>query len=238
MSANHQEDIKIEKKIIINAKDSGADAVKIQTYNASSITLNCDNDDFKIDNNSPWSKSKTLYNLYDVAQTPFKWHDELFRYASALKITIFSSPFDIKGLKLLEQLKCPIYKIASPEITDIPLIKEIAKTRKPVMLSTGLAEIHDIELAALCNDSKTAWATLGKVDYGRKSSEEGSVKFRRSLYFVKDMKEGDIIAADAVRSVRPGFGLAPKFFDGVIGMRVKISVAANTPVLLASLESS
>ena len=91
MSANHQGDIKIAKKIIKNAKDSGADAVKIQTYNASSITLNCDKDDFKIDNNSPWAKFKTLYNLYDVAQTPFKWHDELFRYASALNINIFST---------------------------------------------------------------------------------------------------------------------------------------------------
>ncbi len=328
MSANHNGKIENALRIIEEAKKAGADAVKLQTYRPDTMTLNCDSEEFQI-HGGLWD-GRTLYELYEEAHMPWEWHAPLFEHARKQGITIFSSPFDNTAVDLLEYLNAPAYKIASFEAVDLPLIKYVASTGKPMIISTGMADAEEIqeaieaareggckelailhcvsgypapaadynlrtipdllarfglvtglsdhtldnttaitsvamgasiiekhftlsrngggpddsfslepaELAALCKDSKTAWAALGKVDYGRKSSEEGNVKFRRLLYFVKDLKAGDVITADAVQSVRPGFGLAPKFFDEVIGMRVKISVAANTPVFLANLESS
>lgn len=320
MSANHNGNIDTAFKIIEAAKQAGADAVKLQTYTADSITLNCDSEDFQI-HGGLWD-GKTLYQLYEEAHMPWDWHAPLFAHARKQGITIFSSPFDNTAVDLLEDLNAPAYKIASFEAVDLPLIKYVASTGKPMIISTGMAdaqEIHEAidaareggcielailhcvsgypapaadynlrtipdmsqrfglvtglsdhtldnttaitsvamgasiiekhftldrsgggpddsfslepaELAALCKDSKTAWAALGKVDYGRKSSEEGNVKFRRSLYFVKDLKAGDVIAADAVRSVRPGFGLAPKNIGQIIGSIVIHDVFKNQPV--------
>jgi len=320
MSANHNGDLNAALRIIEEAKRAGADAIKIQTYRPDTITLKSDLPDFQI-TDGLWA-GRTLYDLYEWAHTPWEWHKPLFEHARKLGITIFSSPFDNTAVDLLEDLNAPAYKIASFEAVDLPLIKYVARTGKPMIISTGMADAEEIqeaidaareggckelailhcvsgypapaedynlrtipdmierfglvtglsdhtldnttaiasvvmgasiiekhftldrsgggpddsfslepaELAALCRDSKTAWAALGKVDYGRKSSEQGNVKFRRSLYFVKDLKAGDMITADAVRSVRPGFGVAPKYLETVVGKRAPIDISRNTPV--------
>ena len=322
MSANHNGNIETAYKIIEAAKQAGADAVKLQTYRPDTITLNCDTEDFRI-HGGLWD-GRTLYELYEEAHMPWDWHAPLFAHARKHGITIFSSPFDNTAVDLLEDLNAPAYKIASFEAVDIPLIKYVASTGKPMIISTGMADAEEIqeaidaareggckelamlhcvsgypapaedynlrtipdmiqrfglvtglsdhtldnttaitsvamgasiiekhftldrsgggpddsfslepaELAALCRDTKTAWAALGQVDYGRKSSEQGNVKFRRSLYFVKDLKAGDVITAAAVRSVRPGFGLDPKFFEKIVGQRVAVDVQKNHPVQL------
>lgn len=325
MSANHNGDIATALKIIEAAKQAGADAVKLQTYRPDTITLDGDTDDFRI-HGGLWD-GRTLYELYEQAHMPWEWHAPLFAHARKHGITIFSSPFDHTAIDLLEGLDAPAYKIASFEAVDLSLIKYVARTGKPMIISTGMADADEIqeaidaareggckelailhcvsgypapaadynlrtipdmierfglvtglsdhtldnttaiasvamgasiiekhftldrkgggpddsfslepaELAALCKDSKTAWAALGKVDYGRKSSEQGNVKFRRSLYFVKDLKAGDLITPDAVRSVRPGFGAAPRLLESVLGKRVKSDVRANTPVSMEAL---
>lgn len=320
MSANHNGSIENAFKIIEAAKQSGADAVKLQTYRPDTITLNCYSVDFRI-HGGLWD-GRTLYDLYEEAHMPWEWHAPLFEHARKLGITIFSSPFDNTAVDLLEDLNAPAYKIASFEAVDHALIKYAASTGKPMIISTGMADGQEIqeaidaareggcnelailhcvsgypapaedynlrtipdlierfglvtglsdhtldnttaiasvamgaliiekhftlsragggpddsfslepaELAALCKDSKSAWAALGKVDYGRKSSEQGSVKFRRSLYFVKDIKAGEVITPDVVRSVRPGFGLPPKYYAAVLGKRVSRDVAFGTPL--------
>jgi N-acetylneuraminate synthase len=320
LSANHNGKLETALKIIEEAKKAGADAVKLQTYTADTITLDCDSEEFQI-HGGLWD-GKTLYQLYEEAHMPWDWHKQLFAHARKLGITIFSSPFDNTAVDLLEELNAPAYKIASFEAVDLPLIKYVASTGKPMIISTGMADAEEIqeaidaareggckelavlhcvsgypapaedynlrtipdlmqrfglvtglsdhtldnttaitsvamgasiiekhftldrngggpddsfslepaELAALCRDSKTAWAALGGVDYGRKSSEQGNMKFRRSLYFVKDMKAGDVITADCIRSVRPGYGLAPKYLDSIIGKYVKQDINAKIPV--------
>ena len=320
MSANHNGNIENAIKIIEAAKQCGADAVKLQTYRPDTITLNCDSEDFRI-HGGLWD-GRTLYELYEEAHMPWGWHAPLFAHAHKLGITIFSSPFDNTAVDLLEDLNAPAYKIASFEAVDLPLIKYVASTGKPMIISTGMADAQEIkeaieaareggckelailhcvsgypapaadynlrtipdlierfglvtglsdhtldnttaitsvamgasiiekhftlnrngggpddsfsleaaELAALCKDSKTAWAALGKVDYGQKSSEQGNVQFRRSLYFVKDLKAGDVITADAVRNVRPGFGLAPKYLEDVVGRVMSCDVKQATAV--------
>jgi N-acetylneuraminate synthase len=320
LSANHNGKLDTAIKIIGEAKKAGADAVKLQTYTADTITLNSDAEEFQI-HGGLWD-GKTLYQLYQEAQMPWEWHKPLFEHAHKLGITIFSSPFDNSAVDLLEDLNTPAYKIASFEAVDLPLIKYVASTGKPMIISTGMADAEEIaeaveaaheggckelailhcvsgypapavdynlriipdmidrfglvtglsdhtldnstalasialgasiiekhftldrggggpddsfslepaEMAALCHGAKTAWSALGKVDYGRKSSEQGNVKFRRSLYFVKEMRAGDVISPDCVRSVRPGFGLAPKFLSNVLGKSVVVDVARHTPV--------
>jgi pseudaminic acid synthase len=147
MSGNHGGDINRAKSIIRLAKEAGADAVKLQTYKGDTITLNSDKEDFRLPPESPWAKSKTLYDLYQEAHTPWEWHEELFAFARSLNLTIFSAPFDESAVDLLEGLKCPMYKIASPEITHIPLIRRVAQSGKPVILSTGVADKDDLDLA-------------------------------------------------------------------------------------------
>lgn len=326
LSANHNGNINNAKKIIEVAKKSGADAIKLQTYRPDTITLDSDLPDFQI-KEGLW-KGRTLYELYEWAHTPWEWHPQLFEYASNLGITIFSSPFDTTAVDFLENLNAPAYKIASFEAVDLSLIKYVASTRKPMIISTGMADASEIDeaieaareggckelavlhcvsgypapasdynlrtiidmieryglvtglsdhtidnttaiasvalgasiiekhvtldrsgggpddsfslepedLAALCRDTRAAWQALGKVDYGRKSSELGNVQFRRSLYFVKNLKAGDIIAEDAVRSVRPGYGLPPKMLKAVIGKRIICDIEVNTPVELRFIE--
>lgn len=325
MSANHNGNLNAALRIIEEAKKAGADAIKIQTYRPDTITLKSDLPDFQI-TDGLWA-GRTLYDLYEWAHTPWEWHKPLFEYARKHEITLFSSPFDNTAVDLLEDLNAPAYKIASFEAVDLPLIKYVASTGKPMIISTGMADAEEIqeaidaareggckelailhcvsgypapaedynlrtipdmmqrfglvtglsdhtldnttaiasvvlgasiiekhftldrngggpddsfslepaELKALCRDSKTAWAALGKVDYGRKSSEQGNVKFRRSLYFVKNLKAGDVITEDAVRSVRPGFGAAPKSLHDIIGKKVSSDIKANTPVNLSDI---
>lgn len=326
LSANHNGNFDTALEIIKQAKAAGADAIKLQTYTADTITLDSNTEEFQI-HGGLWD-GRTLYELYQEAHTPWEWHKPIFEYARELDITIFSSPFDSTAVDLLEDLNAPAYKIASFEAIDLPLIKYVASTGKPMIISTGMADADEIQeainaaqeggckelailhcvsgypapaedynlrtildmrerfglvtglsdhtidnttavtsvalgasiiekhftldrngggpddsfslepedLVALCRDSKTAWQALGSVNYGRKSSEQGNVKFRRSLYFIKDLKAGDIITEDSIRSVRPGFGLAPKFYDEVIGKKLKSSVNANTPVKTSNLK--
>jgi len=318
LSANHNGSLETALKIIEQAKLCGADAVKLQTYKADTITLNSKNEEFMI-RGGLWD-GQSLYELYEKAHMPWEWHKPLFEYARKLDITIFSSPFDRTAVDLLEDLNAPAYKIASFEAVDLPLIKYVASTGKPMIISTGMADKEEIaeaiqaaydggckELAVLhcvsgypapaedynlrtiqdmassfnipvglsdhtldnttaiasvvlgasiiekhftlnrngggpddsfslepeglrhlCVGAKTAWQALGQVDYGRKSSEQGNAQFRRSLYFVKDMKAGDIINETCIRSVRPGFGLAPKFYEKLLGRKIKEDVLKNT----------
>ena len=147
LSGNHDGNFNRMKKLMLSAKKSGADYLKIQTYTPDKITLKSNKKDFLITNNSPWKSKKNLWNLYNKAYTPWSWHKKIFDYAKKIKIDLFSSPFDESAVDMLEKLKCPAYKIASAEINHIPLIEKIAKTKKPVILSIGLANIEDIRLA-------------------------------------------------------------------------------------------
>ena len=318
MSANHNGSIENAFKIIEQAKRCGADAVKLQTYTADTITLNSRAPEFMI-RGTLWD-GQSLHELYQKAHMPWDWHKPLFDFAREQGITIFSSPFDFSAVDLLESLNAPAYKIASFEMVDLPLIRYVAQTGKPMIISTGMADADEIAeavetaksagcrelvvlhcvsgypapaadynlrtlpdmaarfgtlvglsdhtldnttavasvvlgacviekhftldrngggaddsfslepdgLQALCRDSKTAWQALGRVHYGLKSSEQGNVQFRRSLYFVKDLQKGDAIDETCIRSVRPGFGIAPKHFDELIGKRLTRNVQANT----------
>ncbi|ORU93559.1 MAG: pseudaminic acid synthase [Cycloclasticus sp. symbiont of Bathymodiolus heckerae] len=320
ISANHNGDINNAYKIIDMAKASGADAVKMQTYTPDTLTIDSDLPDFQL-TSGLWA-GRSLYDLYQEAYTPWDWHQPLFDYAAKLGITIFSSPFDNTAVDLLEELNTPAYKIASFEAVDLPLIKYVASTGKPMIISTGMADAEEIgeaiqaakeggckelailhcvsgypapagdynlktmvdmrqrfglvtglsdhtldnttaitsvalgasiiekhvtldrsaggpddsfsleasELTALCNGAKTAWQALGQIDYGRKSSEEGNVKFRRSLYFVKDIKAGEVITAEYIKSIRPGFGLAPKFYESLLGQTVNEDIQQGIAV--------
>lgn len=143
LSGNHNHDINIAKETIQAVKEAGADAVKLQTYTPDTITIDCDNKYFQINQNSLWD-GMTLYKLYQKAYTPFEWHKELFEFAKKVGITIFSTPFDKTAVDLLESLNNPIYKIASYEINDIPFIEYIASKKKPVIMATGISELKDI----------------------------------------------------------------------------------------------
>ena len=146
MSANHLQDLNRAKEIIRLAKEAGADAIKLQTYRPDTITVDCKSPEFMATPGSPW-EGMNLYELYSTAYTPWEWHKELFEYAREIGITCFSSPFDLTAIDLLEELNTPAYKIASFEINDVPLIKKAAKTGKPIIISTGIATVEDIELA-------------------------------------------------------------------------------------------
>jgi pseudaminic acid synthase len=145
ISANHNGSLQQAKKIIYTAKKYGADAVKLQTYTPDTMTIKSNKSDFKI-RGGLWN-GKTLWDLYDKAQTPFEWHKELFDYAKKIKITCFSTPFDETAVNLLEDLNCPFYKVASFEMNHIPLIKKIAHTKKPIIISTGMANLKEIDMA-------------------------------------------------------------------------------------------
>lgn len=327
MSANHNGSITNAFRIIEEAKKSGADAVKMQTYTPDTITLNCDHEDFRIVGGL-WD-GRTLYDLYHEAYTPWDWHKPLFEHAKKVGITIFSSPFDNTAVDLLENLNAPAYKIASFEAIDLPLIKYAARTSKPLIISTGMANAEEIaeaieaahdggckelavlhcvsgypapaedynlstitdmierfglvtglsdhtldnttaiasvalgakiiekhftldrrgggpddsfsiepdELSALCIGVKTAWKALGKINYNQKPSEQSNVKFRRSLYYVSDQLAGTIITNKIIRSVRPGYGLAPKELDRLLGRRLIKNIKANTPVKWEDVEN-
>ncbi len=320
LSANHNGSIERAIETLDMIKKMGADAVKIQTYTADTMTIDCNNDYFKI-KGGLWD-GYNLYNLYQWAQTPFEWHELLFEHARKIGLTLFSTPFDETAVDLLESLNCPAYKIASFEATDLPLIECVAKTGKPLIISTGLvnqSEIDDIintvkstgnnqlvllhcisaypapieqsnlktitdinqrwqvlsglsdhtlgttvaltsvalgacviekhvtlsradkgpdcefslepqELKQLVTQTKLAWHALGKAGYERKPAEQASLKFRRSLFFVKDLNAGEMITEQHIRRIRPGFGLAPKHLANVLGKTAKVSIKRGTPV--------
>jgi len=311
MSANHHGDKQLAIETIKAAKRAGADAIKMQTYTADTITLNSDKSDFIINEGSIWD-GRSFYELYQKAYTPWEWHEELFKVAHEEGLMCFSSPFDKTAVDLLESLNAPMYKIASFEITDIPLIEYAASTMKPIILATGIAEIEDIELAVdacrrvgnnditllKCTSSypapleeanlvmirdlatrfnvksglsdhtigsmapvlsvafgasmiekhfilskdvesedasfsmdeqefkemvkhvRIAEAAVGNVDYTLTPKMKGSRTACRSLYIAEDMKAGDIITDQNVRSVRPGYGLHPKYLSEILGKKV------------------
>ena len=311
MSANHGGDKSVAIETIKAAKRAGADAIKLQTYTADTITLDCDKPDFVINEGSIWDGRK-FYELYQKAYTPWEWHEELFQVAHDEGLVCFSSPFDKTAIDFLESLNAPMYKIASFEITDIPLIEYAASKMKPMIIATGIAEIEDIQLAvdacrrvgnnditllkctsaypapveeanvimirdlaerfgvkaglsdhtigamvpvlAAANGAvmiekhfilnkevesedatfsmdetefrdmvqkvRLAEAAMGKVDYSLTEKMKNSRTASRSLYVAEDMKAGDMITEQNVRSVRPGFGLHPKYLPEILGKRV------------------
>mgnify|MGYP006087224831 FL=1 len=318
LSANHNGVLQKALDTITSAKKCGADAVKLQTYSADTMTIDCNKSDFIIEGGL-WDGYQ-LYELYKEAQTPFSWHKEIFDHARQVGITCFSTPFDETAVDLLEDLNAPAYKVASFEATDLPLIKYIAATKKPMIVSTGMANLEEIEelvstakdggckdlivlhcissypapieqsnlltiadlrarlgtqvglsdhttsntasvvatalgatliekhfiidredkgpdssfsimpneLEILCQETKKAWSSLGNAGYERKKVEEANAKFRRSVYFVKNLKPGDVITSDSIRRIRPGFGLAPKYEEDLIGKRVKTNISIGT----------
>ncbi len=309
-SANHNGSLDRAKQIMLSAKSSGANAIKLQTYTADTITIKSGHDDFLI-KGGLWD-GKTLYELYKWAETPFEWHKPLFDYARSIELTCFSTPFDETAVDLLEDLNTPAYKIASFEAIDLPLIRYVASTKKPIIISTGMANLEEVseavetakasgctelillhcissypapveqsnlftipdlakrfgvisglsdhslgttvavasvalgsafiekhftlnrndegpdssfsiepnELEALCRDASVAWKALGKVGYDHKEAEKSNLKYRRSLYFVRDLALGHTITKQDIRSIRPGYGLAPKFIDNIIGEKL------------------
>ncbi len=310
ISANHNGSIKMAKDTILAAKKTGVDAVKIQTYTPDTMTIDSKNKDFFI-NSGLW-KNRSLYDLYKEAYTPYEWHKELFDLAKKNKITLFSTPFDESAVDLLESLETPAYKVSSFELVDLPLIKYIAKTKKPIFLSTGMAKIREIreaintiksqgsnkiiilhcisgyptpidqanlngikllkkefnfqiglsdhtsgtlasivaislgasviekhftisksikgvdtkfsidpiEMKTLVQDTSNAFMSLGSKNTLRSNIENYNKTFRRSIYFVRDLKKGEIITEQHIKRIRPGFGLAPKYYNDIIGKKV------------------
>jgi N-acetylneuraminate synthase len=325
MSANHNGSLARALQLLDAAKAAGADAVKLQTYRADTITLPSDGEDFMI-RGGLWD-GRRLFDLYREAEMPWDWHQPLFAHARRIGLTIFSSPFDASAVELLESLDAPAYKIASFEAVDLPLIRRVAATGKPMIISTGMASADEVaeaidaargggctqlavlrcvsgypalaedyhlraipdliarhglvtglsdhtlddvtaiasvalgasvvekhftlnrsgggpddafslepaELARLCASVRTAWRALGSVRYGPAASEQANVKFRRSIYFVRDLAAGETVTPDAIRVVRPGFGAAPKHFDALLGRRLRHAVRRYTPAQLSDV---
>ena len=327
LSGNHNGDIRRAKRLIDAAKSAGADAVKLQTYRPDTITIQSDRPEFRI-KSGLW-RGRSLYDLYNEAHTPWEWHAELFAYAKTTGITIFSTPFDETAVDLLESLDAPAYKIASAEIIDWELIESVAKTGKPVLISSGMASDEEIDEAlhilrtngtsdivllhcvsayptplsesclsrieylykkfgvliglsdhTLGNAAAVAAVTLGAVvvekhftlsrdDGGidaafsiekdelerlcrvlvdihsslhssplkRPSSESENSSFRRSLYFVRSLKTGQVITREDVKSIRPGLGLKPRYLNEIIGKKAATDIPAGTPTSWSLIES-
>lgn len=310
LSGNHNGDINRAFDVIKMAKEAGADAVKLQTYTADTMTIDSDHDDFMI-KGGLWDGYK-LYDLYNVAHTPWDWHPQLFDYAKKIGITIFSTPFDETAVDFLETLDAPLYKIASFELVHHPLIAYVARLKKPMIMSTGMASTDEIseavdvalshggtdltllhcvseypapvensnlatmldlkqrfpqckiglsdhtrgtvvsvaavalgatmiekhvtmcraeggvdsafslephELKQLCDDTRDAALSVGKINYQRSDSEKKNMVFRRSIYAVKDIAEGEEFTSDNIRIIRPGYGAAPKEMVNLLGTK-------------------
>lgn len=321
MSANHNMDFNRAKEIIDAAKYAGANAIKIQTYTADTITIDCNSEAFMTKKGGLW-EGMTLYELYGKAYTPWEWQKELKEYAMSIGIDFFSSPFDLTAVDFLEELQVPAYKIASYEINDIPLIRKVARTGKPVIISTGIAYLEDIDLAVrTCREEKnenvillkcvsaypapyegmnlqsidtlknTFGCTVGLSDHslgseiavaavavGAKVIEkhltlkrsDGGVdsafsmeieEFRsmvnqirnvekalgiktyildekiknsrrgsRSLFVTRDMKAGEVITEENVKSIRPGIGMHTKYYEEILGKTVRVDLKKGTPM--------
>ena len=323
LSANHGNDLNLVKETIKAVKRIGADAIKIQTYTPDTITIDSRKKHFKINQGTHWD-GQYLYDLYKTASLPWEWHQEIFEFAKKEGILCFSSPFDQTAVDLLESLNNPIYKIASFEITDIPLIEYAASKGKPMIISTGIAEIEDIELAIetcrkvgnnditilkctsaypadpkdanlltipdiknrfdvkvglsdhtmgiegpvvatalgatviekhfildksvggpdahfsldekdfthMVKSIRTAENMMGKVDYEMTKKKKKSRQFSRSLFIVKDVKAGEILTEENVRSIRPGFGMHPKYLFEILGKKFNQDFEKGTPMSL------
>lgn len=328
ISGNHAGKIDNAINIIRKAKEAGANAVKLQTYTADSITINSNKEDFLLPQDSPWSESKNMYALYDKAHTPWEWHEALFEEAKSIGIDIFSSPFDEAAVDLLERLNAPAYKIASPEITDLQLIRRVARTGKPVILSTGLSELQDIRLAidaleeggcsefaflkctssypapiheanlatiprikalfgclsglsdhslgtelpvaavclganiiekhfivdrsmksvdsffsldfdefsAMVRSIRTVEDAIGKPSFDISESSKKNLRGRRSLYVCNDIRKGELITRDNIKSVRPSFSLHPRYYEVILNKRVKRDFSVGDRICLEDIE--
>lgn len=311
LSANHAGRLQSALDLVKAAADSGADAIKLQTYTADTLTLNSKKPDFQLAEGNPWAGHRTLYELYQSASTPWEWHEALFEEAERNNLGFLSSPFDSTAVEFLESLKCPAYKIASPEIFDVGLIKAVTLTGKPIILSTGMASLDDVDLAvdtieknggstyailkctsayptplsalnlssmpmlqqryrclvglsdhSMGNTASIVATTLGAgiiekhlclqssdetldsffsltpsefknmvqavrdstMILGRESIEiaddaELNLQGARSLYISAQINRGEVFTRDNIRSVRPGYGLHPKYFDAIIGKK-------------------
>jgi len=321
LSANHGQDIEVAKQTIKAIKGAGADAVKIQTYTADTITIDCNNEYFQIKQGTLWDGT-TLYKLYQEAYTPWEWHRDLFDYAEEVGIEIFSSPFDKTAVDLLETLDTPAYKVASFEITHIPLIRYMASKQKPMIISTGIANIGEIkeavdtcksegnyditllkctssyptpyeemnlrtipnmketfgvevglsdhsmgmtaalgavalgatfiekhvildrsiggpdasfsmeinEFKEMVNEIRNLEKALGKVNYDLNEKTLNNRTFSRSLFFTEDIKQGEIITKENMRSIRPGYGMHPRHYEEILGKVVSKDIKRGTPV--------
>lgn len=320
MSGNHNQSLERALMIVDAAAAAGVHALKIQTYTADTMTIDKSDGEFFIsDSNSLW-QGESLYSLYQKAYTPWEWHKAIFDRCREKGIMGFSTPFDFTAVDFLEKLDCPVYKVASFENIDLPLIKRIAQTGKPMIISTGMANLSELEelvrtakmngcsdltllkctssypaeptgsnlltiphmrelfqcnvglsdhtlgigaavasvalgatviekhftlskedggvdaafslepaeMAQLVRECQTAYEALGNVSYEKQPQEEKSLIFRRSLYIVEDMKAGDIITEKNMRRIRPGLGLAPKYYGELLGKRVKYDVPRGT----------
>ena len=322
MSGNHNQSLDRALEIVDAVAQSGSHALKIQTYTADTITIDIREGEFFISDAKNLWKGSSLYELYEKAHTPWEWHKPIFDRAQQHGLIAFSTPFDRTAVDYLEQLNVPCYKIASFENTDLPLIKYVAATGKPMIISTGMATFAELdetveaarsagckdlvllkctstypstpddsniltipemrkrygceiglsdhtmgigvsvaavalgatviekhftlqradggvdsafsmepqEMAQLVIETERAWQAMGKVHDGPTKKETASLVFRRSLYVVEDMKVGDTFTAKNLRAIRPGYGLAPKFYDHTIGKTVKRDVARGTPL--------
>lgn len=327
MSGNHNQSLERALKIVEAAANSGAHALKIQTYTADTMTLNISHGNFKIDDQDSLWSGKNLYELYQQAYTPWEWHQPIFDKCRELGIIPFSSPFDETAVDFLEDLNVPMYKIASFENTHIPLIKKVASTGKPMIISTGMATLAELdemvcavrdegcedlvllkctstypaepdntniltiphmkelfnchaglsdhtmgigvsvasialgatviekhftisradggtdsafslepdEMQSLVLETERAWRALGHVKYGPTEKEKKSMKFRRSIYITKDLKAGDVLTKENIRVIRPGYGLAPKYYEQLLGKKVGKDIKAGTPFDLSIL---
>ncbi|TYB33031.1 MAG: pseudaminic acid synthase [Flexistipes sinusarabici] len=321
LSANHNHDLKIAKETIKAAKKAGADAIKLQTYTPDTITIDCDNEYFQLTSGTIWD-GQTLYNLYKQAYTPWEWHKELFDTAKNEGLICFSTPFDFSAVDFLEKLDPPCYKIASFEITDIPLIEYIASKGKPIIMSTGISTLADIEKAVnacrkvgnseiallKCTSSypapideanlltipnlretfdiipglsdhtmgssvaiaavalgakivekhftldrnlggpdssfsmepeefkqmvesiRNVEKALGKINYDLTPKAKNSRVFTRSLFIVEDVKAGETVTENNVRSIRPGYGLHPMYLNEVMGKTFRKNILKGTPL--------
>jgi pseudaminic acid synthase len=322
MSANHNGSLERALEIVTAAAEAGADAVKLQTYTADTMTLDSDKPGFVIEDEKSLWRGRQLYELYDEAHLPWEWHHPILEHARQLGIDCFSSPFDETAVDFLEGLGVNAYKIASFELVDLPLIERVARTGKPMIMSTGMASIAEIdeavnaarkagnsdlvllkctstypatpentnistiphmretfktlvglsdhtmgcgvsvgavalgavliekhftisradggvdsafsmepdELRQLREETERAWQAIGHVSFGGSHAEDASKTFRRSLYVVRDLVAGEVIEPDAIRAIRPGFGLPPKFRDQFIGRTVARDTPRGTPV--------
>ncbi len=327
LSANHNGDLEVAKETIRAAKKAGADAIKLQTYTADTMTIDVKSDLFLINHGTAWD-NQYLYDLYKQAYTPWEWHEELFKTAEEEGLLCFSSPFDISAVDFLEQFNPPYYKIASFEIHDIPLIRYVATKGRPVIMSTGIATKEDIELAvetcrkegnnditllkctsaypapiedanlltipdlaktfdvevgfsdhtlgieapivavslgakviekhfildksiggpdshfsldfdefkALVQSVRKAEKLLGKVQYKLNDRAKQSGTFGRSLFIVEDVAKGEVFTEENIRSIRPGYGLHPKYYWEVLGKKATQNYEKGTPLTFECIE--
>lgn len=321
MSGNHAGSLERAKEIVRAAKEAGADCIKIQTYTPDTMTIDCSNHYFQIEDGT-W-EGENLYHLYEKAYTPWEWQPELMEEAKRVGIDFFSTPFDKTSVDFLEALDVEFYKIASFELVDIPLIKYVAATGKPIIMSTGMGSLGEIEdavnairgegnnqiallrcasaypaitdemnlatmknmaeifrvpvglsdhsmgsvgavtavalgakiiekhfclsreienpdctfsmepkeFAQMVKDIRQAELAIGKVNYGATTQEKNNICFRKSIFVVEDIKKGEKITEKNVRVIRPGYGLAPKFYNEVIGQIAIKDIERGTPLL-------